>query len=113
MISARIFFVLLASIALVGCASWFSSGERPRYPSDATIYKCDAGKQLVVRYVDGGKSAMIVYPEREFRLDRVPAASTAGGMRYTNGRTTLHTKDETAVLEEGGQNLFAECSASR
>jgi membrane-bound inhibitor of C-type lysozyme len=107
--SARI-FVFVPLLLLCGCASWFGSSERPRYPPDATVYKCDGGKELVVRYVDNGKSAMIVYPEREFRLDSVPGAS---GVRYTNGRTTLLTKGENAVLEEGGQNLFAECAIAR
>jgi hypothetical protein len=103
--SARIFFVLAASIALAGCAS---DGERPRYPADATVYPCDAGKTLVVRYVDGGKSVMIVYPEREFRLDKVPA-----GTRYTNGRTTLHLRTDSVALEENGQPLFTECKVLR
>jgi membrane-bound inhibitor of C-type lysozyme len=88
---------------LAACAS---GGERPRWPADATIYKCDADKELVVQYLEGGKSAMVMYPERDFRLDRVPAAS---GVRYSNGRTTLHTKGPEAFLEEGGQTLFANC----
>jgi len=108
---ARTTSVLIATIALAACSSWFSkSGERPRYPPDATVYKCDAGKELVVRYIDGGKSALVIYPERDFRLDQVPAAS---GVRYTNGRTTLHTKGESATLEEGGQILFGECTPAR
>jgi len=92
-----------------GCSSWWpfgSSGDRPRWPADATIYKCDADKELVVQYLEGGKSAMVMYPERDFRLDQVSAAS---GVRYSNGRTTLHTKGPEAFLEEGGQTLFANC----
>jgi membrane-bound inhibitor of C-type lysozyme len=88
---------------LAACAS---GGDRPRWPADATIYKCDADKELVVQYLEGGKSAMVMYPERDFRLDQVPAAS---GVRYSNGRTTLHTKGPEAFLEEGGQTLFANC----
>jgi membrane-bound inhibitor of C-type lysozyme len=90
-----------------GCSSWWSAGgERPRWPADATIYKCDADKELVVQYLADGKSAMVMYPERDFRLDQVVAAS---GVRYSNGRTTLHTKGPEAFLEEGGQTLFANC----
>jgi membrane-bound inhibitor of C-type lysozyme len=90
-----------------GCSS--SGGERPRWPADATIYKCDADKQLVVQYLESGKSAMVMYPERDFRLDQVAAAS---GVRYSNGRTTLHTKGPEAFLEEGGQTLFANCKSA-
>lgn len=104
-------FALVATAALGGCSSWWGSSgnDRPRYPSDATVYKCDGGKQLVVRYLDSGKSAMVIYPDREFRLDQVSGPS---GVRYTNGRTTLSTKGADAVVEEGGQTLFAECSAA-
>ena len=103
-------FAVFAIAALAGCSSWFgSSGDRPRYPSDATVYKCEEGKQLVVRYLDGGKSAMVFYPEREFRLDRVPSTS---GVRYSNERTILDVNGSSAVLEEGGQALFAGCKSS-
>jgi len=98
----------VAAVALLalaaGCSS--SGGDRPRWPADATIYKCDADKELVVQYLEDGKSAMVMYPERDFRLDQVVAAS---GVRYSNGRTTLHTKGPEAFLEEGGQTLFANC----
>ncbi len=103
-------FAIVAAVALGGCSSWWSSDsagrDRPRYPPGATVYKCNDGKQLAVRYLDGGKSAMMIYPDREFRLDR---ESSASGARYTNGRTTLSTKGTDATVEEGGQTLFAEC----
>jgi membrane-bound inhibitor of C-type lysozyme len=97
-------------VFLAACSSWGSSGERPRWPADATIYQCDAGRELVVQYLDNGKSAMVMYAERDFRLDQVEAAS---GVRYSNGRTTLHTKDAEAFLEEGGQTVFANCKRVR
>jgi len=102
----------LAALALAGCSSWWPFGsssppaERPRWPSDAVVYKCDAGKQLVVRYLDSGKSAMVYFPEREFRLDPVVAAS---GARYSNGRTTLYTQGDEASLDDGGQRTFTDC----
>src|SRR5262245_49703220 len=101
---ARIALLFVSLLQILGCAS--GPSDQPRYPRDATVYKCDACKELVVRYIDSGRSAVIVYPEREFRLDRAPAAS---GVRYTNGQTSLETKDEGAILEEGGRPLFAEC----
>ena len=107
-------FALVATVALGGCSSWWSSDssgiDRPRYPADATVYKCDGGKQLAVRYLDGGKSAMVIYPDREFRLDQ---ESSASGARYTNGRTTLSTKGTDAAVEEGGQTVFAECHTAK
>jgi membrane-bound inhibitor of C-type lysozyme len=98
-------------LVLVGCSSWwpFGSGapaDRPRWPSDAVVYKCEIGKQLVVQYLEGGKSAMVWFPEREFRLDPIVAAS---GARYSNGRTTLFTEGEEASLDEGGQRTHAGC----
>ncbi|MET0680625.1 MAG: MliC family protein [Burkholderiales bacterium] len=103
--------VLLAALALAGCSSWWPFGssapaERPRWPSDAVVYRCDAGKQLVVQYLDGGKSAMVYFPEREFRLDPIVAASDA---RYSNGRTTLYTQGDEASLDDDGQRTHVDC----
>jgi membrane-bound inhibitor of C-type lysozyme len=103
--------VLLALATLAGCSSWWPFGDsapadRPRWPSDAVVYKCEAGKQLVVQYLDGGKSAMVYFPEREFRLDPVV---TASGARYSNGRTTLYTQGDEAFLDDGGTRTHAGC----
>ncbi|MCL4802202.1 MAG: hypothetical protein KJ025_21600 [Burkholderiales bacterium] len=101
-----------AALALVitGCTSWWpwggSSGEVPRVPAGATAYKCEAGKELFVRYLDGGKSAMVVFPEREFRLDRVD-----GGNRYSNGNTTLTVDGPTAMVQEGSTVTHSNCKA--
>jgi membrane-bound inhibitor of C-type lysozyme len=99
-----------AAAAAAGCSSWWPFGsderERPRWPSDAVVYKCEAGKQLVVQYLDGGKSAMVYFPEREFRLDPVV---TASGARYSNGRTTLYTQGDEAFLDDAGQRTHVDC----
>jgi membrane-bound inhibitor of C-type lysozyme len=101
---------LAAALTVAGCTNWWpwSRGptEQARYPADARIYQCDAGRQLVVRYLDGAKSVMVMYPEREFRLDQVPAAS---GARYSNARTTLHSSGDEAFVEEDGKTVFANC----
>lgn len=106
--------VIAALVPLVlatgGCSSWWpfgggSSGEVPRVPPGATAYKCDAAKELFVRYADGGKAAMIVFPEREFRLDR----TADGGTRYSNGHTTLSVDGATAMLEEGSTVTHSNC----
>ena len=111
--TANLAAALLAA-TLAGCASWWPWGgapaERPRYPADAVIYKCEANKQLVVRYLDGGKAALVMYPDREFRLD---AVRTASGARYSNGRTTLVTKGDEALREEDGKTLFANCTSAK
>ena len=99
---------------LAGCSSWSwwpwggSGGEVPRVPPGATAYKCDGDKELFVRYVDGGKSAMVIYPEREFRLD---AVDTGSGTRYSNGHTTLRTSGSEATLEEGSNIVYSNCKS--
>ena len=101
---------LLLVVGLAGC-SWFgSSGDASRVPRGATAYKCDGGKELYVRYLDGGKSAMVIYPEREFRLD---AEQTGSGVLYTNGRTILRTKGAEATLEEGSSVIYSNCKSVR
>jgi len=110
-LAARAALAALAAAGLAGCSSWWpfgssSAAERPRWPADAVVYKCAEGRQLVVQYLEGGKSAMIWFPEREFRLDAVVAAS---GARYSNGRTTLFTQGDEAALEDGGQRTHADC----
>lgn len=106
------FVPAVASLALLsaGCTSWWpwggGSGDVPRVPPGATAYKCDGGKELFVRYADGGKSAMIVFPEREFRLDRVGGDT---GTRYSNGHTTLMVDGDAAMLQEGSTASHANC----
>jgi membrane-bound inhibitor of C-type lysozyme len=108
---ARELMVACAAAALAGCSGWWPFGsapspDRPWYPPDASVYKCDGNKTLVVRYLDGGKAAMVMFPEREFRLD--PARS-ASGVSYSNGRTDLRTKGDEAQLDEGGNPQYANC----
>jgi membrane-bound inhibitor of C-type lysozyme len=111
-VTIRHFVVTAVAAALAGCSSWWpfgssSSPDRPWYPSDASVYKCEGNKTLVVRYLDGGRAAMVMFPDREFRLNQVPAAS---GVKYSNGRTDLHTQGDEALLEESGNRLFSGCT---
>jgi membrane-bound inhibitor of C-type lysozyme len=102
----------VAWAGMAGGCSWFrsepSTGVEPKLPTDAVAYKCDQNKRLVVRYPSGGKYAVVMLPDREFRLDAVASAS---GARYGNGRTTLSTKGDEASLEDQGNLLFANCEA--
>ncbi len=106
--------VLLAAL-LGGCGGfslerlnpWAGPTEQVQpLPRDATAYACDGGKRLVVRYLPGDSSVMIVFPEREFRLDSAPSAS---GTRYTNGNDTLHSKGDEAMYEEAGKTTYSNC----
>jgi len=105
--------VLAASLA--GCSSfgvdslnpWSDPVERSRVvPADATVYVCDSDRRLVVRYLSNPGAAMIVFMEREFRLD--PAPSTAGA-RYTNGVTTLQSTGDMVSLDEAGTTTYSNC----
>jgi membrane-bound inhibitor of C-type lysozyme len=51
---------------------------------------------------------MVIYPEREFRLD---ALETGSGARYSNGRTTLRTNGSEATLEEGSNIVYSNCKS--
>ena len=92
--------------------TWWSGPEErvPERLAGVTRYQCDAGKILEVRYAADGQSAMIIFPEREFRLDR---ASAASGAPYTNGRTTLSSKGDEAFLEENKTVTFANCKQTK
>ena len=109
---AGIGVALAASLA--GCGSfslgslnpWSSPVERARTaPADATVYACSDAKRLVVRHLAGSSSVMIVFPEREFRLDQAPSAPG----RHTNGSTTLVSKGDEAALEEDGKQTYSNC----
>lgn len=108
----------LACVALLmtGCGSvnlWpFGSDtapERSRAPANATEYQCDAGKRFYVRYLDGGGSAWVILPEREFRLDKVAAAS---GTRYSNGSATLEVNGNEAALADAPAISFIGCKGA-
>lgn len=82
------------------------SAERSRTPPGATEYLCDSGKNLYVRYIENGKAAWVILPEREFRLNPVVSAS---GARYSNGVAVLDTKGNEATLSDGPTVTHANC----
>ena len=103
---------IVATILLTACAGgWWPFGGNSqdpsaRIPPGATVYNCAGNKRLFVRHAADGKSAWVIYPDREFRLDRVNASS---GDRYSNGVSTLTVQGEETTLEEGGARLFTDC----
>jgi len=101
---------LALAASLAGCGSmgsynpWGGPVERAQtLPPDATVYACSEGKRLVVRRPSGPDSVLILFGDREFRLDPAPA----GG--YTNGSTTLRSQGDEVSLEEGGAVTYANC----
>ncbi len=104
------------SLLLAGCGSislWPFGGEkneeRARTPSDATEYQCAGGKYFYVRYLDNGGAAWIIFPEREFRLDKVASAADT---RYSNGIATLGINGNEATLADGPAISFTGCKAA-
>jgi hypothetical protein len=98
------------AMAASGCSGgWWpfarsSGGEANRIPPGATEYVCAEGKRLVVRFDDGGKSAWVYFPDREFRLQQSGSAD-----RYSNGVATLSLQDDSVHLDSEGSRQFADC----
>lgn len=80
--------------------------ERSRVPVGVTEFACDGNKVLRVRFESGEKSAWVVLPEREFRLDAVQGGPAG---RYSSGRNTLNVTATEASLEEGSNALLTGC----
>jgi membrane-bound inhibitor of C-type lysozyme len=106
--------VFIAAVMLGGCGGggwtpWSKSAADttgPYTPPGAKGYACEGRKRLLVRFEGDSKSAWVIYPDREVRLNRAVAAS---GEQFSNARTTLTIKDGEAVLEEAGAVQFARC----
>ena len=104
-------FVVTMAAALSGCSNmvdrltnpWGTVSERSTVPTDAVAYTCNGNKPLYVRYGPSSQFAMVIYPDREFRLDG------SGAGKFTNGRTTLTVSDAEASIEEGGAAVYAGC----
>lgn len=111
----RVLLLLGAALAISACGGIsmprlsFWTNEPTELQSKrlagATQYSCEGNKRLAVRYGAAGQPAMVVFPEREFRLDPSPGA--AG--RYSNGRSTLSVSGDEASLDEAGAAVLANC----
>lgn len=101
--------VAVLSMLIAGCSGSLwpfgrGSGERSRIPPGATEFVCAQGKQLFVRFDEGGKSAWVIFPDREFRLPE-----SGGSERYSNGTTTLSLQGDIAHLDTEGSRQYADC----
>jgi membrane-bound inhibitor of C-type lysozyme len=110
--------LFIAAVMLAGCSGggwvpWSRSSPDvagPYTPPGAKGYACEGGKRLLVRVEADAKAAWVIYPDREFRLNR---AASASGEQFSNARTILTITDGEAVLEEGGAVQFAKCKLER
>ena len=104
-----------AAVTLSGCGNinmsritnpWAGPQEQARLPADAVTYTCGNGKPLYVRYGAGNQFVMVMFPDREFRLD---ATDGAVGGKYSNGRTNLEVRDGEVNVTEGTATLYGGC----
>jgi len=98
-----------AALLLSGCSGgWWpgrSDGPRPAVlPTGAVEYACAGGKRLVVRMESDARVAWILFPDREFRLDRA-----GSGDRYANAGNVLTVDGDTLRLDEEGRRTFDDC----
>jgi membrane-bound inhibitor of C-type lysozyme len=104
------FWLFAFSLTLVsGCSLWpfgERGDERSRAPENATEYRCDAGKRFYLRYLNNSESAWIIFPERQFRLDKTAAPS---GTRYAYGTATLDVAGDTLTLNDGPGVAYTGC----
>jgi membrane-bound inhibitor of C-type lysozyme len=103
--------VVCSFLLLAGCGLWpfgDSGRETSRAPADATEYQCEGGKRFYLRYLNNGESAWIIFPERQFRLDKVASAS---GTRYAYGSSALDVTRDTLTLNDGSTGTYTGCKA--
>lgn len=106
--------VLGPMMLMTGCSSvkvWpFEDDNKPatatRKPENATEYRCEGGKIFYVRYLDAGKSAWVILPDRQVRLDKVAGDSDN---RYSNGIATLRIEGADASLADGPSVSYSAC----
>lgn len=98
--------------ALTGCAVMDTvlqtkEVQRSRVPPNSVEYRCDAGKSFYLRMADG--AAWVIFPEREFRLDKASGASSG---RYENRVARLDLNGEQATLADG-PDAYTNCKVTR
>src|SRR5262245_13615781 len=69
----------------------------PYTPPGATGYACEGGKRMVLRFESDRKSAWVIYPDHQLRLDRVTSSS---GEEFARAGTTLRVSEGESTLIE-------------
>ena len=94
-----VLFILIPTIVL-GCSSGkaFKSG---------VTYTCDGGKSFELELYESVDIAFLTVPGRRFSLHRMPSGAR---VKYSDGKTTLWLKGQTASVEIEGQTGFENCS---
>lgn len=93
--SRRMLARALAAVAVAACAR----------PISTTTYVCEGGDSLVVGVAES-HAELRLPPDRVVRL---PAVRSASGVRYSDGRYTVHTKGDEALMEQGGEVVLRDC----
>ena len=108
--------MVCACLLTLGCSNispWPFGERKPasvsRGPDNATEYRCEGGKAFHVRYLDAGKSAWLILPDRQVRLDQ---ATSDAGSRYTNGISVLRINGAEAALTDGPTIVYSGCKAA-
>ena len=107
------FFTMLFA---TGCSSvnvWpfgdSKSAQVTRGHENATEFRCEGSKTFHVRYLDAGKSAWVILPDRQVRLDQVKSDA---GSQYTNGIAVLRINGAEASLNDGPTIVYSGCKAA-
>jgi hypothetical protein len=103
------FLAALAGCAVMDTVLQTKETPRSRVPPNSVEYRCDAGKSFFLRMADGGAAAWVIFPEREFRLDK---ASGASAVRYENRVARLDLNGEQATLADGPDS-YTGCKLTR
>jgi len=105
--------LLLAACSSISLNTLPFSGTKERdtsrAPDGASVYLCEGGKRLFVRYLDDGAAAWVILPEREFRLNK---AGSGSGTRYGNGADALELEGGEATLFDGAKATHSGCKPS-
>ncbi|MBK6638224.1 MAG: MliC family protein [Rhodocyclaceae bacterium] len=111
------FAAFAAALVLTGCGSmsfnlWpfgeSSTAVVPKGYENAVEYRCEGGKFFHVRLLDSGKSAWLMWPERQVRLDK---SAGEAGAQYSNGIAVLKIDGNKASLSDGPAVALKECLA--
>jgi membrane-bound inhibitor of C-type lysozyme len=99
-VKLRTFPIFLILTIVFGCSSdkAFKSG---------VTYTCDEGKSFELELFESVDIAFLTLPGRRFYLYR---RSSAQGVKYSDGDTTLWIKGQNASVEMEGRTEFKNCS---